>query len=334
MVDHITFFKDLRHNLAKDILILAGPEQYPARAIVRTYAEHLGATPRTVWIAGRGIGEVIEEILRYTGAAMFERYVAWVRFLPTDKAVIRTTNTLLKHLSGVRGVVISVYEDAKRFSSLNSERVLLVNMRPLKQREFEAWVLKRFRVEGEKVPTLKKRPDLKAILLESLPTDLTEAELELKKLLLYSDQPTREALNLLWSVEDVRIYEISKRIQEGDRKGAVELVVKVQEAGGDPAKVLSQLVRDMTNLSYVKLNLPPPFVAKRYESYVRKALGTVAQRITAGELRDILEELKRAEFMFRTVLREGSRWAYLKALVWKMAGAFMEVPREQKVRRS
>ncbi len=334
MVDHITFFRDLRHNLAKDILILAGPEQYPARTIVKTYAEHLGATPRTVWVAGRGVGEVLEEILRYSGAAMFERHVAWVRFLPTDKAVIRTTNTLLKHLVGIKGVVVSVYEDARRFSSLSSDRVLIVDMRPLKPAEFEAWVLKRFRVPGEKVPTLKRRPDLKAILLDSLPRDLREAELELKKLLLYSDQPTREALNLLWSVEDVRVYEISKRIQEGDRKGALELTVKVQEAGGDPTTVLSQLVRDMTNLAYVKLNLPPPFVVRRYESYVRKVLTSTARRITSGELRDILEELKKAEFMFRTVLREGSRWAYLKVLVWKMAGAFMEVSREQKVRRS
>ncbi len=334
MVDHITFFQDLRRNLAKDILILAGPEQYPARAIVRTYSEHLGATPRTVWVSGRSLGEVLEDVMRYTGAAMFERHVAWVRFLPTDRAVIRTTNTLLKHLSGIKGVVISVYEDAKRFSSLNSDRVLVVNMRPLKQREFEAWVLKRFRVEGEKVPTLKKRPDLKAILLESLPMDLTEAELEIKKLLLYSEKPTREALNLLWNVEDVRVYEVSRKVQEGDRRGAMDVLNRIQDAGGDPAKVLSQLVRDLTNLAYVKLNLSPPFVARKHENYVRRALTYTMRRITEGELREALEQLKRAEFLFRTVLRESSRWAYLKMVVWNIAGMFSERESERKVRSS
>jgi len=310
MVDHITFFRDLRHNLAKDIIVLAGPEQYPARTIVKTYAEHLGATPRTVWVSGRSLGEVLEDIMRYTGAAMFERHVAWVKFLPTDKAVIRTTTSLIKHLEGVKGVVISLYEDAKRLSSLNSDRVLVVNMRPLKQREFEAWVLKRFRVEGEKVPTLKKRPDL------------------------FSDKPTREALNLLWNVEDVRVYEVSRKVQEGDRKGAMDILNRIQDAGGDPAKVLSQLVRDLTNLAYVKLNLSPPFVAKKHENYVRRALTYTTKRITEGELREALEQLKRAEFLFRTVLRESSRWAYLKMVIWNIAGMFSERESERKVRSS
>ncbi|NPA80841.1 MAG: hypothetical protein GXO29_07340 [Thermotogae bacterium] len=331
MTDHLSFFRNLRRNLAKDILILAGPEQYPARVIVSTYADSLGADVKTVWAGGRPLKDILEEIVKYAGAAMFNRYVVWVRFLPTDKAVIRIIGSILKHLEGLSGVVISTYEDAHRLSSYESDRVLVVNMRRLKPSEFELWVLKRFKREGEEIPTLKRRPDLKAILLSALPNDLHDAELEIKKLLLYSDTPTREALNLLWNVEDVRTYEVSRKVQDGDRWGALEILDKIQSSGGDPAKVLSQLLRDLTNIAHVKLNLPPPFVAKRYAQTVKRFLSEVAKRISDGDLRDALDEVKRAEFLFRTVLSGHSRWAYLKILVWRLAEKFQERSREEKV---
>ncbi|NPB03051.1 MAG: hypothetical protein GXO39_01365 [Thermotogae bacterium] len=327
MTDHLSFFRDLHHNLKKDILILAGPEQYPAKTIVETFAEHLGLGVRSIWAGDRELPELMEDILKYTSAAMFGGHVVWIRFLPTDRAVVRTISKLLKHLEGVRGVVISAYEDPGKFSRYENDRILVVNMRPLKPKEFESWVLKRFKGSSEKVPTLRKRPELKTMLLEILPKDLRAAELEIKKLLLFSSVPTREAFELLWNFEEVQLYEITRKIQEGNKREALEILSKLREWGVDPSRVVSQILRDMTNLAYVKLNLDPPFVSKKYVQSVRKALYYVSQRISEGELREALEEIKRTELLLRSVLRGESRWAYLKVLVWKLASLFAANPR-------
>ncbi len=334
MLDHLQFFRNLKRNTEKGVFILAGPEQYPAKAIVQAIANTIGGGVKVLWGGDFSTGKLIEEVLKHTSAEMFERYTVWVRYLPGEKNALRSLRESLKRLEGVRGVVFSIYENAERLKSLENERVLLVNMRPLNQKEFEAWVLKRFRSPGEKVSSLRKRPDLKALLLENLPRDLREAELEIKKILLYSDRPTRESLNLLWDVEDVRLYEISKRVQEGDVREALNLVQHFQETGLEPSLVLGRLIRDMTNLAYVKLNLSPPFLKKKGTTSAVKAMRYVLQRISEGEMRAVLEELIGAEMAFRTTLRAESRWAYLKLVVGRVANLFSEIPREKKVSRN
>jgi DNA polymerase III delta subunit len=301
MTDHIGFIKDKR--LVPNVIIMAGEEDFPIRAIMEEYKNRIGADKvEVIWADEEE--NLIEKILERLGGGLMGRNVVLVRNIHTLKGYKNLLRRYVDILRKRKGCAFYIPEKAEEFASLEGGGVLLINMRRLNEEEFKKWLV-------SKLIWLKSRPDLLQRLQEELRNlGLTEAYNEIVKLKLYSDKPASEALNLLWHLPNEKVYSLGERILSGDIEGAYQVLDSLKEQGEDPILILAYLIRQVEYLTFIKGN----FAVEKLPDFIKRKLSRYARWISDGELSLALERLKKADFDMKGKIRGQSQWAYLKIL--------------------
>ncbi len=310
MIDHLTFF---RKNIKKNLLILAGPEQYPARAIVEEYRRRIRAD--NVFILWADEENLLENLISKLSSGIFAKNVVWIKGFERVKNYGKLLNEIVNSAKRYEGCVISVYDDAERLKTYESDKVLLINMRNLTPNEFDKWIKKH-------LPWVISRPDLKNFLTDIFKgMSLSEVYLEIEKLKLYSDKPARESLNLIWQSYTPKIFELTHNILNGNLEDAYAIIDELRNHGDNPANIVAFLLRELEVLVEMKLGFQVP--RNKYLRFRR-----YFQWISEGELSEALNLLKTADFNIKGRVRGNSQWAYLKLVVKDLIGLLGKKPYE------